>query len=147
MSGFASYLNQPLVSMLTFVMRWQKDLYHRRCPVHNSVQQWSQISFVNNCLLSQFKFNAMGTRNQGIVVSIASSYRLDILGWQANNLILLDILGLNPGRDQRFSLLQKQFMLFLGPTQPPLHWVKGFFPGGTVAEAWSWPLTSTWCWG
>jgi hypothetical protein len=31
----------------------------------------------------------------------------------------------------------------LGPTQPPIQWVTGgSFPGGKVAGAWSWPLTS-----
>jgi hypothetical protein len=32
---------------------------------------------------------------------------------------------LNPGRNQRFSLLQKPSILFLRPTQPSLHWVLG----------------------
>jgi hypothetical protein len=30
----------------------------------------------------------------------------------------------------------------LGPTQPPIQWVLGFFPRGKAAEAWSRPRTS-----
>ena len=29
----------------------------------------------------------------------------------------------------------------LGPTQPPIQWVLGLFPGGKVAGAWRWPPT------
>jgi hypothetical protein len=35
----------------------------------------------------------------------------------------------------------------LGPTKPPIQWVPGSFPGGKVAVAWSWPLTSNYCRG
>jgi hypothetical protein len=27
----------------------------------------------------------------------------------------------------------------LGPTQPPIQWVSGFFPGGKAVGVWSWP--------
>jgi hypothetical protein len=64
----------------------------------------------------------MGARNWGIVVCIDSSYRLDIP-------------VSNPGMDKRFSFLQKPSILAVGPTQPPIQWVLGFFPGGKVAEA------------
>jgi hypothetical protein len=29
----------------------------------------------------------------------------------------------------------------LGPTQPPIQWISGFFPGGKASGAWRWPPT------
>jgi len=36
-------------------------------------------------------------------------------------------------------------ILALGPIQPPMESVPGFFPGGKAVGAWSWPLTSICC--
>jgi hypothetical protein len=38
--------------------------------------------------------------------------------------------------------IPKPFRLALGPTQPPIQWVPGFFSGARAAASWSWPLTS-----
>jgi hypothetical protein len=46
-----------------------------------------------------------------------------------------------PVRVRHFSLLQTSRPA-LGPTQPPISRISGFFPGGKTVEAWNEPLTS-----
>jgi hypothetical protein len=42
----------------------------------------------------------------------------------------------------KFFLLSTSSRPTLGPTQPPIQWVRGHFPRGKAAGAWSWQLTS-----
>ena len=58
-------------------------------------------------------------------VGIATRYRLD-----------------GPGVESRWGRdFQHLSRPALGPTQPPIQWVPGIFPGGKVAGAWRWPPT------
>jgi hypothetical protein len=47
--------------------------------------------------------------------------------------------GSNPGGRQDFP--QPSRPAPGGPTQPPVHWVLGQFPGGKATGAWCWPPT------
>jgi hypothetical protein len=47
-----------------------------------------------------------------------------------------------PGIESRWRRdFPHQFWPALGPTQRPIQWVPGLFPGGKAAGAWSWPPT------
>jgi len=51
-----------------------------------------------------------------------------------------------PGKGSHF-LLRYRVQTGSGPTQPPILWISGFFPGGKATRAWSWPLAeikNTW---
>ena len=58
-------------------------------------------------------------------VGIATRYGLYGLGIESRR-----------GRD-----LPPQSRPVLGPTQPPIQWIPGLFPGGKAAGTWRWPLT------
>jgi hypothetical protein len=64
---------------------------------------------------------------QFCAAGIATGYRLDGRG-----------VGVPVPVGSRISLFSTSSRSALGPTQPPIQWL----PGGKVAEAWSWPLTS-----
>jgi hypothetical protein len=58
----------------------------------------------------------------------------------------LDGRGSNPGRGNIF-LFYTTSTPALGPTQPPIHWCRKWFPRDKAAGAWSLPIASIWCWG
>jgi hypothetical protein len=54
--------------------------------------------------------------------------------------------GSNPGKGKTFSSSQRPHRLWC-PRSLLSNAYRGLFPGGKVADAWSWPLTSNYCRG
>ena len=87
---------------------------------------WYYVVYCLIKLLSKSAFIIIITiRGRDSSVYIATRYGLDGPGIKSRW-----------GRD--FPYLSRPA---LGPTQPPLQWVPGLFPGGKAAGAWRWPPT------
>jgi hypothetical protein len=85
---------------------------------------------INFFLWNDFKAPRLSYISQYRVVSIATSYQLDTRGVRVRVPV-----------GSRISLLH-----VVHPTSYPMG-TMGSYPGGKAAGAWSWPLTSSLCWG
>jgi hypothetical protein len=101
--------------------------------------QQVQISLREKWPVKQFKVNETHTCTCHMSSFMKISQALQkagSTGWT------IGVLGFDSRRGLGILLFTTAHRTALGPTQPPIQWIPGFFPGGKAAGAWSWPLTS-----
>jgi hypothetical protein len=96
-------------------------IYHERKGLWVADIMYNSPAFVSVCRIARGKHPSTDHQNASLILSMG-----------------LDFTGSNPGRGRDFPHPCRPGV---GPTQPPIQWVPGLFPGGKAVGAWRWPPT------